>query len=187
LSADLLGITKPTDTNNETLDAIYMMNPNFMSKLLPPKSQNNNSTKFLRLENDVQNQQLNRVGYSFGFVLCFFAAFFLKGVTNWLNLRTATRLRSAVLSSVYRKSMESAVSYGIAAHQILAFANEEGNAIFSFVESGSLVFGTTFGVVFALIAAFVLLQVPGIWPIFGILLLFLLMVSALETEIKDLF
>jgi ABC-type bacteriocin/lantibiotic exporter with double-glycine peptidase domain len=163
-SSDVLGY-QPVDNDVDRLNAITILSPNLMAEI-------HKSDAFLRLEADVQNEQLNRVGYSFGFVLCFLIAFFLKSVTNWLNLRTAARLRSAVLTSVYLKSVESRVDYGISAHQIMALANEESVHLFGFVENGALIIGNLFGVMLVLLAALTLLSWPGIWPIFGIFLIF---------------
>jgi hypothetical protein len=49
--------------------------------------------------------------------------------------------------------------------------------IFSFVENGGLVFGTIIGISMALAAAFVLLDVTGIWPTIVMFILLGLLVS----------
>jgi ABC-type multidrug transport system fused ATPase/permease subunit len=121
-------------------------------------------SEFMRFEDDVKIEQLNRIGFSVGLIICFVTAFYLRSATNWMNLRTATRLRSGILASVYRRAMKSSVNYNVSANQILTVANEESNVIFNVIENGALVVGTLFGVVCSLAAAFVLLNVTGFWP-----------------------
>lgn len=88
--------------------------------------------------------------------------------------RTAARLRTAIIASVYKKSIKSSISHNIAPHQILSLANEESDIIFQLIESGMKITGTIVGLILSLIAAIWLLGVPGIWPLFGIFGLFVL-------------
>lgn len=131
----------------------------------------------MQLQHEVQIAQLNRVGYSVGISLCFFGWYFLKSVCHWINLRTAVRLRNGILAAVYKKTMKSLVNYRISPHQIMSLVNEESEIIFSFVENGTIIFGTVIGVVLCLLSALILLGAAGIWPLFGIFGLFVLIVG----------
>lgn len=87
------------------------------------------------------------------------------------------RLRTACISSLYKKSMKSTITHPIAPHQILSFANEESEIIMKMVENGAAFFGTIFGVIWCFIAVVVLLGAAGMYPLFGVVLLFIIVVS----------
>uniref|UniRef100_A0A336MBC3 CSON012647 protein n=1 Tax=Culicoides sonorensis TaxID=179676 RepID=A0A336MBC3_CULSO len=101
-------------------------------------------------------------------------ATFFKFMTTSFNLRTANRLRTAIISSMFKKALKSRVNYNIAVHQIMTFTTEDGEYIFNLIEKGTLVTGILFGVILASIASIVLLGFPGIWPLFVIFPLFVI-------------
>jgi len=97
-----------------------------------------------------------------GFISCLIVAIIFKGITNWLNLRTAIRLRSAVLAATYRKAMKSSITNNIAAHQILT---DDIENVMQLVDYMTRILGTIIAVILAIVASAVLLHGPGIWPI----------------------
>ncbi|KAL9693058.1 hypothetical protein quinque_012343 [Culex quinquefasciatus] len=117
-----------------------------------------------------------RLLLSGGLFLSFFAAMIFNSIRNWLNLRTAVRLRTAVLSSIYKRALKSNVINHVSAHQIMTMANEESEIIFHIVDSSVQLIGIVFGFVLALIAGFVLLPISGVVPLLGVLPLLLLLI-----------
>jgi hypothetical protein len=112
-----------------------------------------------------------------GFMLCYFSSILLKSMTNWINLRTAIRLRTAIIGATYRKVMKSSITNKIAPHQILSYADVESEIILGLVDNGSKIIGTIAGVLISLISSVVLLNLPGLWPLLGILGCFFIPVS----------
>lgn len=117
--------------------------------------------------------------YMLGFAGCFMMSMFLKSITNWINLRSAIRLRTGIIAASYKKAMKCSIANKISSHQILSFANEESDAIMSLVNNGSKIVGLSLGFIISLVASIVLLSVPGIWPLLGVLGFFCLPVSVL--------
>lgn len=102
--------------------------------------------------------------YMLGFAVCFFLSKIFGGITNWLNLRTAIRLRSAVLSATFRKSIKSSIVNNISTHQILT---DDVDNMMNLVDYLSKILGTVIAMILALAASIVLLNGPGVWPIFA--------------------
>ncbi|XP_058813678.1 uncharacterized protein LOC131677708 isoform X2 [Topomyia yanbarensis] len=117
-----------------------------------------------------------RILLSLGVFLCFFGAMIFNSVKNWLNLRTAVRLRTAVLSSIYKRAMKSNIVNHVSAHQIMTMANEESDILFQIVESGVQLIGIFVGLILTFIAGFILLPLSGILPLLGVLPLLLLLI-----------
>lgn len=104
------------------------------------------------------------VFYMMGFAACFFMSKIFGSITNWLNLRTAIRLRSAVLSATFRKCIKSSIVNNISSHQI--FTDDVENMM-NLVDYLSKILGTVIAMILTLAASIVLLNGPGVWPIFG--------------------
>ncbi|XP_055630835.1 ATP-binding cassette sub-family C member 11-like isoform X2 [Toxorhynchites rutilus septentrionalis] len=119
----------------------------------------------------------NRLLLSLGLFLCYLSAMIFIGVRNWLNLRTAIRLRTAVLSSIYKRVMKSSIANCVSAHQIMTAANEESDAILQIVEALVQLIGVTFGFLLAFLTGFILLPFSGMLPLLGILPLLLLLLT----------
>uniref|UniRef100_A0A1Q3FL69 Putative multidrug resistance-associated protein/mitoxantrone resistance protein n=2 Tax=Culex tarsalis TaxID=7177 RepID=A0A1Q3FL69_CULTA len=128
------------------------------------------------LAEDEFNGLSDRLLLSGGLFLSFFAAMIFNSIRNWLNLRTAVRLRTAVLSSIYKRALKSNVVNHVSAHQIMTMANEESEIIFHIVDSSVQLIGIVFGFVLAFIAGFVLLPISGVVPLLGVLPLLLLLI-----------
>ncbi|XP_065095877.1 ATP-binding cassette sub-family C member 11-like isoform X2 [Ochlerotatus camptorhynchus] len=118
----------------------------------------------------------DRLLLSMGVFLVFFMAMFFNSVKNWLNLRTAIRLRTAILSSVYKRAVKSNIVNQVSAHQIMTMANGESEAVFQIVESGVQMIGIIFGFVLAFVSGLILLSISGILPLVGSLPLLLLLI-----------
>lgn len=104
------------------------------------------------------------VFYMLGFAACFFVAKILGSITNWLNLRTAIRLRSAVISATYRQSVKSSIVNNISCNQILT---DDIDNMMNLVDYLTKILGTVCAMLLAFICSIVLLRSPGVWPIFG--------------------
>lgn len=110
-------------------------------------------------------------------MLCYFTSILLKCITNWINLRTAIRLRTGIIGATYKKVIKSSVKNQIASHQILSFANDESEIILALVDNGSKIIGTIFGVLISLVSSVVLLHLPGLWPLLGVIGFFVIQVK----------
>lgn len=104
------------------------------------------------------------VYYMMGFAVCFFMAKIFGSITSWLNLRTAIRLRSAVLSATFRKCIKSSIINNISPHQILT---DDVDNMMNLVDYLTKILGTVIAMFLALAASIVLLNGPGVWPVFG--------------------
>lgn len=100
------------------------------------------------------------------FAGCYFTSSIFKSITNWLNLRSAIRLRTAVLAASYRKVMKSSVTNNISAHQVLT---DDVDNMIALVDYLTKIFGTLIGIIMAFIASIVLLNGPGVWPLLTII------------------
>lgn len=100
--------------------------------------------------------------YMLGFIACFFAAKLFDGITKWLNLRTAIRLRTAVLAATYRKAIKSSIVNNIAPHQILT---DDIDSMMELVDYLTIILGTVIAMILSLVASVMLLRGPGVWPI----------------------
>ncbi|XP_062702250.1 ATP-binding cassette sub-family C member 12-like isoform X2 [Aedes albopictus] len=127
------------------------------------------------VEVDASDGRRDRLLLSLGVFLCFFMAFMFNSVKNWLNLRTAIRLRTAILSSVYKRAMKSSVVNQVSAHQIMTMANEESESVFQIVQSGVQMIGIVFGTILSFVSGLSLLSLSGILPLVGSLPLLLLL------------
>lgn len=76
---------------------------------------------------------------------------------------------------MFKKSFKSRVSNNIAVHQIMTFTAEDGEYIFNLIEQGTLLTGIFLGVIIASVASIILLGFPGIWPLFVIFPLFIIL------------
>lgn len=76
---------------------------------------------------------------------------------------------------MFKKSFKSRLSNNIAVHQIMTFTAEDGEYLFNLIEQGTLLTGVLLGVIIASGASIVLLGFPGIWPLFVIFPLFLIL------------
>ncbi|XP_058467335.1 ATP-binding cassette sub-family C member 11-like isoform X2 [Malaya genurostris] len=117
----------------------------------------------------------DRILLSLGVYFCFFGSMIFNSVKNWLNLRTAIRLRTAVLSSIYKRAMKSNIVNNISAHQLMTMTNEESEILFQIVESGVQLIGIFVGLILTFAAGFYLLPLSGILPLLGVLPLLLLL------------
>ncbi|KAG4067816.1 hypothetical protein HA402_010502 [Bradysia odoriphaga] len=115
----------------------------------------------------------NAILYSAGIVFCLFFFHFFESTSCWINLRTASRLRTACIASTFSRIIKSSVIYKIAPHQHLLLATEEGKLIYDMVMKGTQFVSTFIGIILFLGASIVLLGVPGMWPLFGIFALFI--------------
>lgn len=102
--------------------------------------------------------------YMLGFAACFFLAKIFGSITSWLNLRTAIRLRSAVLSATFRKSIKSSIVNNISTNQILT---DDVENMMNLVDYLTKILGTVIAMIMGLVASIVLLRGPGVWPIFA--------------------
>lgn len=102
--------------------------------------------------------------FMLGFAACFFASKIFLSITNWLNLRTAIRLRTAVLSATFRKSIRSSIINNISTHQILT---DDVDSMMDLVDYLTRILGTIIAMILALAASIVLLSGPAVWPIFA--------------------
>lgn len=102
--------------------------------------------------------------YMLGFAVCYFAAQIFGSITNWLNLRTAIRLRTAVLSATFRKAIKSSIMNNISTQQILT---DDVDSMMDLVNYLTKILGTVIAMILALAASIVLLNGPGVWPIFA--------------------
>lgn len=102
------------------------------------------------------------VNYMLGFAGCFFASLLFGSITNWLNLRTAIRLRSAVLSATFKKAIKSSILNNISTQQILT---DDVDNMMNLVDYLTKILGTIIAMILALAASIVLLNGPGVWPI----------------------
>lgn len=102
--------------------------------------------------------------YMLGFAACFFLAIVFSSITNWLNLRTAIRLRSAVLSASFRKSIKSSIINNISTSQVLT---DDVDNMMNLVDYLTKILGTVTALILSLAASVVLLSGPGVWPIFA--------------------
>ncbi|KAG5671790.1 hypothetical protein PVAND_001966 [Polypedilum vanderplanki] len=102
--------------------------------------------------------------YMLGFVGCLFLAQIFDSITKWLNLRTAIRLRTAVLAATYRKAIKSSMVNNIAPHQILT---DDIDSMMELVDYLTKILGTVTAIILSLAASIVLLKFPGMWPIFA--------------------
>lgn len=109
--------------------------------------------------------------YMLGFAICFFLSKIFGSITSWLNLRTAIRLRTAVVAATFRKCIKSSITNNISAHQILT---DDVDNMMDLVDYFTKVLGTIIAMILALAASIVLLSVPGIWPIFSAIGFFLI-------------
>lgn len=100
--------------------------------------------------------------FMLGFAACFFMAKIFGSITNWLNLRTAIRLRSAVLSATFRKCIKSSIVNNISTHQILT---DDIDNMMNLVDYLTKILGTVIAMFLALAASIVLLNGPGVWPV----------------------
>lgn len=104
------------------------------------------------------------VFYMIGFAVCFFMSKIFGSITTWLNLRTAIRLRSAVLSAQFRKCIKSSIVNNISSHQILT---DDVDNMMNLVDYLTKILGTVIAMFLALAASIVLLNGPGVWPVFA--------------------
>lgn len=102
--------------------------------------------------------------YMLGFAACFFASKIFASITNWLNLRTAIRLRTAVLSATFKKSIRSAIINNISTHQILT---DDVEYMMDLVDYFTKILGTITALILSVAASIVLLSGPGVWPLFA--------------------
>lgn len=115
------------------------------------------------------------------FAGCYFSSIIFKSITNWLNLRSAIRLRTAVLAASYRKVMKSSISHNISAHQVLT---DDVDNMIGLVDYLTKIFGTIIGIIMAFIASIVLLNGPGVWPLLTIIGYFCIPVSHFKFQSK---
>ena len=116
-------------------------------------------------------------GHLTAFLICFILVILLKNIVNWINLRTAIRLRTGILTACYKKAMKSCMVHNISAHQMMNFFNEEGDSIFNLVENGTNIIGIVISVILCLVFAVILLGLPGILPFIPIIGVMILIVS----------
>lgn len=102
--------------------------------------------------------------YMLGFAACFFTSKLFGSITSWLNLRTAIRLRTAMLAATFRKSINSSIINNISTHQVLT---DDVDFMMDLVDYLTKILGTIVAMILALAASIVLLSGPGVWPIFA--------------------
>lgn len=64
--------------------------------------------------------------------------------------------------------------------QLISFTMEDGDAVVDIIMKASNVIGLFFAFVFSVVTAIVLLRAPGMWPLFGIIGVFLCAVGSPE-------
>lgn len=69
-------------------------------------------------EQSFNENKIKIIFLNIGLFLCIFTGIFFKYVSTWINLRTALRLRTACIASVYFNAIKSSVAYQIAPHQV---------------------------------------------------------------------
>lgn len=104
------------------------------------------------------------------FAFCLLMSKIFSTITSWLNLRTAIRLRSGVIAATYRKSIKSSILNNIASHQVLT---DDVNYIMELVDHQTKITGTIIAMILSLVASILLLKGPGVWPIIGSILFFI--------------
>uniref|UniRef100_A0A7G3AKM0 Putative multidrug resistance-associated protein/mitoxantrone resistance protein n=1 Tax=Lutzomyia longipalpis TaxID=7200 RepID=A0A7G3AKM0_LUTLO len=132
-----------------------------------------NATR-MQFQREVGIPVLNRVGFALGMALCFFLKTILLSTSNWINLRTAMRLRTGCLAAAFENVMKSVITHTIAPHQLMTLAMDESEHIVELITKGHRVFGTVLHLILTFIVAILLLSAPGMWPlfvVFGLLLL----------------
>ncbi|XP_055585408.1 ATP-binding cassette sub-family C member 12-like [Uranotaenia lowii] len=133
-----------------------------------------NSTDLL----DPSGHLVNRIVLGVGVFLCFLFGTLFESIRNWINLRTAIRLRTAILSSTYKRAMRSSIVNRVSPHQAMTMSNEENEAIFQLVESLVRLFGILVGFIMAFLAGLVLLPASGMLPLLGVLPIFVVLLIA---------
>ncbi|GAB0096528.1 multidrug resistance-associated protein 9 [Sergentomyia squamirostris] len=128
----------------------------------------------MQFQREVGIPVLDRVGFAGGIALCFLVYNLLLSASNWINLRTAMRLKTGCLATSIESVIKSVVNYQIAPHQIMTLIVIESNYIFEMITKGYRIFGTVFYILISYILALSLLAAPGMWPLLVILPLFFL-------------
>ncbi|XP_059610068.1 ABC transporter C family member 3-like [Phlebotomus argentipes] len=133
-----------------------------------------NATTRMQFQREVGIPVLNRIGFAVGISLCFFLKTIFLSTSNWINLRTAMRLRTGSLATAFESVMKSVITYAISPHQLMTLVMEEGDYMVEMIMKGHRVVGNLLSFVIAFIVAIGLLSTPGMWPlfvIFGLLIL----------------
>ncbi|XP_063982837.1 ATP-binding cassette sub-family C member 5-like isoform X2 [Diachasmimorpha longicaudata] len=88
-----------------------------------------------------------------------------------MNLRTATRLRSACLALAYRKLLRSSVRYTAPVHQTLTYFVPDSNTLCELISNGPLIFS---GPLILLLSSLFIWHSMGHWALIGIAVLIIL-------------
>ncbi|XP_015127740.1 multidrug resistance-associated protein 9 [Diachasma alloeum] len=111
-------------------------------------------------------------------------SYFLIAWSAAMNLRTATRLRSACLALAYRKLLRSSVRYAAPVHQTLTYFVPDSNTLFELISNGPLIFS---GPLILLLSSLFIWHSMGHWALIGIAVLvvlyFGLILSAYLTKV----
>lgn len=139
----------------------------------------------MQFQREVGIPVLDRVGFAIGIALSFFLKTLLLSTSNWINMRTAIRLRTGCLATAFESSMKSVVTYNIAPHQLMTLVMDESEYIMEMITKGQRFLGTIFSLIISFILATSLLSTPGMWPlfvVFGLLILavILVLISTLQ-------
>ncbi|XP_057332166.1 ATP-binding cassette sub-family C member 11-like isoform X1 [Microplitis mediator] len=101
-------------------------------------------------------------------------SYFLIAWSASLNLRTATRLRSACLTLAYKKLIKSSVRFKAPVHQTLTYFVPESKTLYELITNGPLIFS---GPLILLISSLYIWYSMGHWALIGIATLIILYLS----------
>ncbi|XP_046423906.1 ATP-binding cassette sub-family C member 12-like isoform X1 [Neodiprion fabricii] len=103
-------------------------------------------------------------------ILAEIISYFLIAWSSTLNLRTASRLRSACLALVYKKLIHSSVRYRASAYQTITYFVPDSDTLYELITNGPLIF--TGPIILILISLFVW-HLMGNWALISIVVLIL--------------
>ncbi|XP_011301342.1 multidrug resistance-associated protein 9 isoform X2 [Fopius arisanus] len=98
-------------------------------------------------------------------------SYFLIAWSAAMNLRTATRLRSACLSLAYKKLVRSSMRCAAPVHQTLTYFVPDSNTLYELIANGPLIFS---GPLILLLSSLFIWSSMGHWALIGIVVLIVL-------------
>lgn len=95
-------------------------------------------------------------------------SYFLIAWSSLMNLRTATRLRSACLALAYKKLIRSSVRYKAPVHQTLTYFVPDSSTLYDLLDNGPLIFS---GPLILFLCSLFIWRSMGHWALVGIIFL----------------
>ncbi|XP_048504960.1 ATP-binding cassette sub-family C member 12-like isoform X2 [Athalia rosae] len=97
-------------------------------------------------------------------------SYFLIAWSATMNLRTASRLRSACLALVYKKLIHSSVRYRASAYQTITYFVPDSDTLYDLITNGPLIFT---GPVILILSSLMVWHFMGHWALIGVVVLLL--------------